>query len=246
VSCRVGNLAASASAHRSFVVEVVELPGAGHEIPNTARVSGDQPDPDCGTPTPAALCNEDDEKTPQPEIDLGITKTDGDAVVRRVGDEFTYRLEVTNDGPDDATGVTVTDELDPMIGFVSSEHCVAKGPAVSCDIGDLPAKESVVVGLRVRVVSLPAPGSAIPNVATVQALEPDPDCTDATPAALCNDDDEQTPRPRSPRPPTDVATPGPSGPLPRTGTAAVGLVATGTAAILLGMAVLAARRRATR
>ncbi|WP_421118046.1 hypothetical protein ACE2AJ_11630 [Aquihabitans daechungensis] len=74
-------------------------------------------------------------------------------MVRRVGDEFTYRLEVTNAGPDDATGVVITDDLDPMIGFVGSDGCTAKGRSVSCDIGELRAKRS----WRVEPASASAP-----------------------------------------------------------------------------------------
>jgi uncharacterized repeat protein (TIGR01451 family) len=244
VTCPVGGLAAHASVDRTFVVEVVDLPGPGRQIPNTATVGGDQPDPDCSPLTPDALCNHDDERTPQPDVDLGITKDDGGAVVRHVGDEFTYRLEVTNAGPDDASGVAITDVLDSMIGFVASEHCVAKGRSVTCAIGDLPANDTAEAEIRVRVVSLPAPGAAIPNVATVGAAEPDPDCTEATPDALCNDDDERTPRPEEPDP--TPTTPGPSRPLARTGSAVAGLIAVGTVTILLGVAVLAVRRRPAR
>jgi uncharacterized repeat protein (TIGR01451 family) len=253
VTCRVGNLAAGAEATRTFVVEVLELPGPGQVIPNTAIVGGEQPDPDCTDPTPDARCNHDDEDTPQPSIDLGITKSDGGAVVRQVGDEYEYRFEVDNAGPDGATGVTVTDQLDPMLAFVSSDSCGAKGQVLTCLIGDVPARKTVTVHVRVRVVSLPPPGADIPNTATVQGAEPDPDCTGETPEAACNHDDEQTPRPEhhaappaptSPPGPDRADAPGPGGPLPRTGFTVAGLVAAGAVTISLGAAILAARRRA--
>lgn len=254
VTCPVGQLAAGASTARTFVVEVVELPGPGEVLPNVAIIDGDQPNPDCAEPTPDALCNQDEEHTPQPSIDLGITKTDDGATVKAVGDEFTYRLEVTNAGPDDATAVAITDALDPRLAFVASEHCLAAGQDVTCLIGDLPAGATAEVRLQVRVVTLPEPGRSIPNVAAVTSAEPDPDCTDATPRALCNEDDEDTPRPETevetedpdtPAVPTSAPRPAPSGPsapLPRTGSAVLGLVVAGTVTILLGVAVLAKRR----
>jgi len=268
VTCPVGDLAPGAEATRAFVVEVMELPGPGKAIPNTATITGDQPNPDCDAAHPDARCNQDDETTPQPSIDLGLTKTDGDAVVREVGDEYTYRFEITNAGPDDATAVTITDELDPMIEFIASDQSTAEGRAVTCEVGDLAAEATADAEIQVRVVTMPEPGESIPNIATVTAAEPDPDCTDAAPQARCNSDDEETPRPEGATTTTttttttkapvvdepEVAPPSasPSAPssasssgfLPRTGTTVVGLVVVGTVVILLGATVLAARKRA--
>ena len=41
--------------------------------------------------------------------DIGITKSDGDATVRAVGDLFDYELVATNAGPSAATGVLIDD-----------------------------------------------------------------------------------------------------------------------------------------
>jgi uncharacterized repeat protein (TIGR01451 family)/LPXTG-motif cell wall-anchored protein len=245
VRCDVGALAAGASADRAFEVAVVDLPGPGRAIPNTATIEGDQPNPDCTDPTPDARCNHDEEETPQPAVDLGITKSDGDAVVRQVGDEYAYRLTVTNAGPDEATEVTITDELDPRIAFVSSERCGAEAQVVTCRLGKLAPDATVDVDVRVRVRALPQPGGSIPNLATVRGGEPDPDCDRTTPDARCNHDEEDTPRAEPPtiaeRPPST-----PIGALPRTGATVVGLVAVGAATVVIGAVVLVVRRRAAR
>jgi uncharacterized repeat protein (TIGR01451 family) len=256
VTCPVGDLAVDASATRSFVVEVVELPGPGRSIPNLASIGGDQPNPDCADPTPDAACNEASEETPQPAVDLGIDKDDGGAEVAAIGDRFTYGFEVTNAGPDDATGVRIDDELDPHIRFVASPTCVADGQVVTCLIGDLPAGGSAAAEVEVEVVALPEAGEEIPNLAAVHGAEPDPDCTDETPDARCNADEERTPRAEEPTPttttePTTSTVPEdgprravtPRGDLVRTGATVVLLAAIGVGSIALGTWMMAARRR---
>ncbi|WP_426570719.1 DUF7507 domain-containing protein [Aquihabitans sp. McL0605] len=257
VTCPIGDLAARASAARTISVEVVSLPGPGRTIANRAVIDGNEPNPDCTGTTPEALCNHDDEDTPQPQVDLGIAKTDGGAVVHRAGDRYTYRLDVTNAGPDAATGVVITDALDRHLQFVSSDRCQADGQAVTCAIGDLAPGATATAELTVRVAALPERGGEIPNVATVAGAEPDPDCTSATPHARCNHDDEHTPwveetattRPPAttpPAPPSPPAVVARSGPLPRTGASIIGLVALGTTAVAGGALVLASRRRIAR
>lgn len=259
---------------------VVEAP-PGTTVPNTARADGegraladpfgpitttaeddaqiatlDDPDPD-----------PDPEPEPEQEIDLGIAKTDGDAVIRAIGDRYRYRLEVTNGGPDDATGVRIDDELDDRIRFSSSEDgCTAIGRAVTCPIGDLAAGASTVRSFEVEVLELPAPGEVIPNIAVVRGDQPDPDCVPPTPEARCNRDDETTPRVDDPPPPETTtsttapsstttparveadgpaAPPGPTGPrtLRRTGSSSLQVVAVGAALIALGAWVLELRAR---
>jgi uncharacterized repeat protein (TIGR01451 family) len=77
VTCAIDDLAVGASAFRSFEVEVVALPGEGLAIPNIAVVHGTHPDPDCDPEHPQALCNADDEETPQPP-DAPTTTTEPD------------------------------------------------------------------------------------------------------------------------------------------------------------------------
>lgn len=71
------------------------------------------------------------------EADLGITKLDSPDPVR-VGESITYTLTASNQGPDEATGVTVVDTLPDGVTFVSaSAGCTALAGEVTCDVGTL-------------------------------------------------------------------------------------------------------------
>ncbi|MFZ2098783.1 MAG: DUF11 domain-containing protein, partial [Anaerolineales bacterium] len=109
-------------------------------------------------------------------VDLAITKT-GDPEPVKVGDELTYTLLVTNDGPQDATGVTVADTLPAGVTFVSaSAGCTEMGGVVTCDVGDLAAAE--VAELTILVT--PDMEGSITNSATVTGAELDPDLENNT------------------------------------------------------------------
>src|SRR5215207_9820569 len=72
--------------------------------------------------------------------DLGIAKSDSPDPVL-VGAVLTYTIQVTNLGPQDATGVTVTDELPGHVTFISASasagSCEQKGKRVTCNLGNL-------------------------------------------------------------------------------------------------------------
>ena len=82
---------------------------------NTATISdADQFDPNTGNNTASAT------ETPQ-QADLSVTKTVSDATPN-VGDQITFTVTLTNQGPDTATGVQVTDLLPAGLTFVSARH----------------------------------------------------------------------------------------------------------------------------
>jgi len=109
--------------------------------------------------------------------DLGIAKSDSPDPVF-VGAALTYAIQVTNLGPQEATGVTVTDELPSHATFVSasasSGSCERKGKKVNCSLGNLavdPAKaNAVAVTIQVR----PTKAGTIANTASVDSVENDP------------------------------------------------------------------------
>lgn len=81
--------------------------------------------------------------------DLGITKVGTPASVVQ-GSTVTYTMEVTNNGPNPATGVTVTDTLPAGATAVSSSAGCSGTSAVTCTVGDLAngAKATVTITAR--------------------------------------------------------------------------------------------------
>src|SRR5262249_53879844 len=79
---------------------------------NTATVNAFQFDPDTSNNTASVT------ETPQ-QADLSVTKTVNNATPN-VGDEITYTVTLSDQGPDDATNVRVSDLLPTGLSFVSA------------------------------------------------------------------------------------------------------------------------------
>jgi uncharacterized repeat protein (TIGR01451 family)/fimbrial isopeptide formation D2 family protein len=85
-----------------------------------------------------------------PVADLEIVKT-GPATVA-AGGQLTWALEVTDNGPDDATGVKAVDTLPAGVELVVADPgCTAAGGTVTCAIGNLALGESTVRHITVTV-----------------------------------------------------------------------------------------------
>jgi uncharacterized repeat protein (TIGR01451 family) len=111
-------------------------------------------------------------ETTEPEADLRITKRDATDPVG-IGDEITYILEVTNNGPDGATGVETTDTLPSGVTFMSADGgdatCANALGTVTCDFGELAigATESTTIVVDADEAGL------VENSAEVSGDQPD-------------------------------------------------------------------------
>lgn len=88
-----------------------------------------------------------------PEIDLEIDKSDSDDPINS-GDAYEYTLRIRNNGPSDATGVTIVDTL-PAEGIefqgASESPASVNGREITFDVGDLESGGSHEVEIRVVV-----------------------------------------------------------------------------------------------
>ncbi len=112
----------------------------------------------------------------QVNADMAIVKTGPSSVAR--GTNFTYQLSVTNNGPQTAQNVVVTDtipsELIPLPGSTDS-RCVLNGQTVTCNLGTMTSGQNTTIAIGVTTTS---PGSncsqsTVTNRATVTSSTPD-------------------------------------------------------------------------
>lgn len=163
VNCVIGDLANGAS----FTVLVTGKVKPGQtELTNTASASGNEDDPDPANNTSTVT----DPVTPQ--VDLSVLKT---ASVPEItpGDSFDYTFDVKNNGPDNATGVKITDLLPAGLAFVSSNDCTAAGQNVTCVSGALAAGQ--VKTLTIKVKARTGVTASVKNTGRVKGDQPDPD-----------------------------------------------------------------------
>lgn len=158
----VGNLANGASA---TLTVTASINGSG-SYANTATISGAQTDPDpinnsaTVTPVPGAL-----------QANLGVTKTTS-SMAPVIGTNVEFIIAISNQGPNNATGVRVTEQLPSGYSFVSSVQTVGAYNSSTgiWDVGNL--ANGATATLTVTAVVL-ATGSYA-NTANITGNEIDP------------------------------------------------------------------------
>jgi uncharacterized repeat protein (TIGR01451 family) len=118
-----------------------------------------------------------------PEADLRVAKTDSvDPAV--AGEQLTYTVTVTNDGPDTAFDAVLVDDLPLGVSHVSNTAGCVEGPirTLTCDLGDLASGGVAVVSITVLISAslvFDAGGpTIIENSASVSSATPDSDLAD--------------------------------------------------------------------
>jgi uncharacterized repeat protein (TIGR01451 family) len=108
------------------------------------------------------------------EADLGLAHT-VPAEPIAAGVETSYTLSVSNRGPCQATGVTITSLLAESVRFVSApDSCSESGGIITCDLGTLDVGQEETVDINI----FPQQPGTVTIEALVVSNEVDPDPSD--------------------------------------------------------------------
>lgn len=170
VTATLGTIAPGANATVTIVVDVDEATRTS--ISNTATVTSTETD------TVTANNSVTEPTTVNASVDLSITKVDdADPVVP--GATLQYTMVVTNNGPSQATGVTVNDTLPAGLTFVSATSTVGTatnaGNVITGNVGTLASGASATITVT-ATVSATATGT-LSNTATVTGTETESNAT---------------------------------------------------------------------
>lgn len=167
ITCLGGPLANGATA--TFALVTTIAPSASGSFVNSVAVSTSDSD------TVSSNSTDPSDPIVIATADLSITKTTA-ATQATTGSTITYTITVTNNGPDTATNVVVSDNLPAGLQYVSATpsqgSCAGTDP-FTCTLGTLNNGASATITLQVLVT---ATTGTISNTATVTA-----DTDDGTP-----------------------------------------------------------------
>jgi uncharacterized repeat protein (TIGR01451 family) len=182
VSCTNPSVAAGAGASFPLVVKVSIGTAPGTVISNTAIVSATPTDPNTANNTATSTTV----VASPTQSDVAIAKKAAPEPVDQ-GTNLTYTLQVTNNGPAVATGVSVSDPLPTQVTYVSVSTtqgtCTQAAGTVSCNLNSISVGGLVVITINVTATTFSS-SSLATNTATVSSTSSDPNLTNNSSTAV--------------------------------------------------------------
>ncbi len=180
ISCSIASLAVNTPVSFPLVVKASLGDMPGTTISNTANINvpcSSASDPNCANnsaTTSVAVAS-------PTQADVAITKTASPEPVDQ-GTNLQYTLQVTNNGPATAQGVTVSDPLPAEVSYVSSSTTqgtctfTVATTTVGCSLGTVSVGGLVLITINVNANTFSSSTSST-NTATVSATTGDPNLT---------------------------------------------------------------------
>lgn len=173
ITCTTTATLAAGNSLPSITVSMT-APSAGGSISNSATVASPISDPNGANQTASVPT------TVVAQANLKITKTGPGGVT--AGQNVTYTITVTNNGPSSAANVSVTDPQPANLTWVSnSGGCTANFP---CNLGTMTSGQ--IVTITATYSTSPSFSGNVTNTASVSATTADPDGSDNSASATTN------------------------------------------------------------
>jgi uncharacterized repeat protein (TIGR01451 family) len=174
ITCAMGAVAQGEQVTGSFTARVTPA-AAGEILVNTASVASVAAGGFPALPDIEPADNVDHASLRvSPVADLSLTKAASDSNPG-VDDEVDYTLTATNTGPDEATGVMISDPLPAGLDFIdASPGCDNENGTVTCKVGSIASAGNASVTVRTRTTAALA-GTTVENRASVTGEQLDPD-----------------------------------------------------------------------
>jgi len=183
ITCTIASLAINATASFPLVLKAALGDAPGTSITNTANINNSPcssaNDPNCANnfaSTTVVVASPS-------QADVAITKTANPDPVDQ-GTNLQYTLQVTNNGPAAAQGVTVSDPLPAQVTYLTGSVSTTQGTCtytassttISCSLGTVSVGGLVLVTFNVNANTFSSSTLAT-NTATVSATTGDPNLT---------------------------------------------------------------------
>lgn len=166
VSCSLGTLAVGGSA----TVTIQVIPNAAGSLTDTASATSAVPDPNPANNNASVTVNAISVPTPEADLALALAAAPDPVTV---GQTLTYILNVSNQGPSNATGVVLSDVLPAGVSLVSaqpSQGSCGGTTTVSCSLGALAVGGNATVLIQV----VPNTAGSLTDTASVTSGVADP------------------------------------------------------------------------